>query len=353
MLKYPRSRSGNAFTLVELLTVIAIVGLLIQLLLPAVQAARESARRVQCQNNLRQLALAFQQHELGHKFYPTGGWGYKWTGHPNQGYGKSQPGGWCYNILPYIEQGTLRTLGSGLDEQAPEFSEAILESNAAAISLYYCPSRRPAVAYPYIRRYAPKAGQEGSVLGYASMFPERCRNNQNAPCVVGRSDYAANAGNSFDDGRASGPVSLEAAESHHWEIRGLNGIVYQRSQVRPAQITDGLSHTICVGEKFLYANGYDSGKWRYDDQSAFVGHDFDTLRYTGTKDGAPLVPIRDGIGKNFRKRKTEFGSAHGEGCYYAFCDGAVQFFAYNADPDTHYLRGGINDEALVGLGEGE
>ena len=95
-----RRFTPHGFTLVELLVVIAIIGILIGLLLPAVNSAREAGRRAQCQNNLTQIAKAFLNHESAHGFLPTGGWGTKWMGDPNQGFGKSQPGGWAYNILP-------------------------------------------------------------------------------------------------------------------------------------------------------------------------------------------------------------------------------------------------------------
>src|SRR5215208_1969930 len=101
----------DGFTLVELLVVIAIIGILVALLLPAVQAAREAARRNQCKNNVKNIALGCLLHEDTHKFLPSAGWGRKWSGDPNRGYGENQPGSWIYNILAYIEEQTVHDLG--------------------------------------------------------------------------------------------------------------------------------------------------------------------------------------------------------------------------------------------------
>src|SRR5690349_21627560 len=100
------------FTLVELLVVIAIIGVLVALLLPAVQAAREAARRTQCANHLEQLSLGALLHEDTHQHLPTGGWNWYWSGDPDRGFDRRQPGGWSYTVLPFIEQKALHDLGT-------------------------------------------------------------------------------------------------------------------------------------------------------------------------------------------------------------------------------------------------
>ena len=87
-------RKYAAFTLVELLVVITILGVLMSLLLPAVNTVRESMRRTQCKDNLAQIGSAALQHLAAQGHFPSSGWGYMWTGDPDRGFGARQPGGW-------------------------------------------------------------------------------------------------------------------------------------------------------------------------------------------------------------------------------------------------------------------
>src|SRR6185295_13979573 len=143
--EYRRPRAGWGFTLVELLVVIAIIAILVGFLLPAVQQAREAARRIQCANNLKQIGLAALNHESANKFYPSNGWGWAWVGDPDKGVGPTQPGGWIYNVLPYLEQQALHDSGAGLTGAAK--SAALAKMTTTPVAAFNCPSRRKAIAY--------------------------------------------------------------------------------------------------------------------------------------------------------------------------------------------------------------
>src|SRR5262245_8528822 len=108
----------TGFTLIELLVAIAIIGVLVALLLPAVQRVRETANRVKCANNLKQISLAILNHQVTCRRLPSDGWGWLWIGDPDRASNRKQPGGWIYNILPYLEQSQLHALGVGITTEA-------------------------------------------------------------------------------------------------------------------------------------------------------------------------------------------------------------------------------------------
>jgi prepilin-type N-terminal cleavage/methylation domain-containing protein/prepilin-type processing-associated H-X9-DG protein len=334
-------RSRSAFTLVELLVVIAIIGILVALLLPAIQAAREAARRMQCANNLKQLGLAFQNHYDAQGHLPSSGWGWRWTGEPDRGFGLEQPGGWGFNILPYLEQENIRNLGSGLADGSEGKVAAMLLQVGTPIPAFSCPSRRGALPYPMVRN--------GTL---SNNLPQCSEGN----CEVARSDYAANSG-SVNIEEEGGPGSFVAAEGYESMVDKyarrnviVNGISYQQSMVKMAHITDGTSQTYCLGEKYLNPDNYTTGNDAADDQHILMGMDRDMNGYTGQTrfvlDKRALVPMQDrpGLSVSFN-----FGSAHPSTFHMAFCDGSVHGISYDIDPWIHKILGGRDDGETVDM----
>ena len=322
------------FTLVELLVVITIIGILIALLLPAVQAAREAARIVQCQNNLKQLALGCLQHEETHGFFPTGGWGYYWLGEPDRGYSERQPGGWLYNILPYIEQSALRELGAGMtgaDKQA-----ALQQMVQTPLSVINCPTRRNTMLYTTAHH------------GVWSNLP--------MPDSLCRGDYAINLGDNMSAASwRSGPSSLAIGDSWNaatwnsfFDASAITGISFGHSRIIVADITDGLSKTYLIGEKNVCPDYYFSGDDNGDDSSPFTGQQDDHFRSVGylQSSGSYLVysPTPDTPGAVLN---NHFGSAHAVGLHMAMCDGSVHMINYTIDPEVHRCLGNRMDGFVI------
>jgi prepilin-type N-terminal cleavage/methylation domain-containing protein/prepilin-type processing-associated H-X9-DG protein len=311
----------TAFTLVELLVVIAILAVLLALLLPAVQKVREAAARIQCANNLKQLALASHNHHDVQGHFPTGGWGFNWTGDPDRGYGPPQMGGWVFNVLPFLEQDNLHRAGEGLSGAAK--NAALARRDGTVLSLLICPSRRAAVPYP---NTAPA--------------PHNADHNP----AVGKTDYAANSGDGPRDGYTPQPASFAEGDSPTFTWYGFKetGVVYRRSTVRLTDITDGASQTYLIGEKYIQGDFIATGQDGGDNQSLFVGFDADNCRFTGgpASYASYLPPARDQKGV---RRIYAFGSAHPTTCNFAFADGSVHAISYAIARETHRRLGNRAD----------
>lgn len=322
---------NSAFTLVELLVVIAIIGVLVALLLPAVQAAREAARRTQCNNNLKNLALGALNHESTNGFLPSGGWGYKWTGDPNQGFGGSQPGGWAFSLLPFIEQQPLFDAGKSASN-ATELDAILKTVVGQPVPILTCPSRRPAIAFPYDPQIV------------VSEMARNVPSCQPGDCLVTRADYAGNGGSMNEADAGSGPGSLQAAANYAWPLsddkRPQDGVIYQVSEVEMRQIVHGTSNTALFGERNIDPDHYLDGWAGNDDQSAYIGHDFDSICYTADGPTNILVPLPDtpGVGAY-----STFGGPHPGIFYMAFCDGSVQSISFDVDPEVWRQYGSRDD----------
>jgi prepilin-type N-terminal cleavage/methylation domain-containing protein len=294
------------FTLVELLVVIAIIGILVGLLLPAIQAAREAARRAECANNVKQLALACLLHEEQQRFFPSGGWGYRWVGDSSQGFGADQPGSWLFNILPFVEGSNVYEYGRSLT--GANRLRAVADQNQIVIPYFFCPTRR----LPRTR-------------------PNTFNPYNSAPLtIIVRSDYSANSGD-FGNALMSPPEgpAPNMVPRFNWDNaqRGLTGVCYVKSEIDPAAITDGLSKTFLVGEENLNPQHYETGIPLNDNQGAYTGFNYDNNRVASRQ----FPPGPDTLGQD---RLAAFGSAHSSGWHAACCDGSVSFLAYDLDVVT-------------------
>lgn len=304
----------NGISLIEVLIVVGILGLLVQLTLPAIEESRERARQMECQNNLRQLGVAVLVHESTYKRLPTGGWHYRWIGDPDRGSDKRQPGGWIYNILPFIEQQALHDLGKGQSSQAKRQSANQL--CASPLKLLICPSRRSVKLYPFDSE---------------SPTPR----NYDRPKTAAKTDYAANGGEIST--KASGnPPTIELADTKFtgWiNPKSMSGVIFQRSELKLSDIIDGTTKTYLIGEKYADPNRYLKGDVvPGDDQTMYVGYGYDTIRWAAHHDGRDLCPIRD---EPHKKVKESFGSAHIGGCNFVMCDGSVRTISYDVDAKSH------------------
>jgi len=315
----PKPAHPAGFTLVELLVVIAIIGILVALLLPAVQSARESARTLQCTNNLKQLALACHAHEDAQGHLPANGIHYRYVGNPNKGFGVTQPGGWHYNILPFIEQSSLRELGLGQTDA--EWKETGKQLVGTAVPTFICPTRGAARPFPY-------------TVSAAYQFW-----NINRPATIARSDYAANSGN-----RVGGWCNYILWNSNEKQT----GVIYAHKVLRAADIRDGLGNTYLIGERYIDPNYYLNGSSGGNDQGWSVGHDFDVFRCTDWSPSNPATsatyaPRRDTPGVNVREM---FGSPHAI-FHMALCDGSVQSVSYAIAPEIHWRLGNREDGEVI------
>lgn len=308
----------HGFTLVELLVVIAIIGLLIALLLPAVQAVREAGRRAQCGNNVKQLAAAMLTHNGLQGFLPGGGWGHRWTGDPDRGSGPEQPGGWTYCLLPFLEQVAAYQLGTdgNLKTITAVQRAGALQRESIPQPVFVCPSRRTATLYPRV----------GSQCLYAN------GDNVSGFTRAGAVDYAASGGDATSAQQLWYPGPADWFESTYYDWNTSNaqsntGISFARSRITMDQIADGASNTYLLGEKYLNPDSYATGWDWADDAGMYEGCAWDLYRWSGDS------PRQDTRGLD--SWRSYFGSAHAGGCRLAMCDGSVRFISYEIAPAVH------------------
>jgi prepilin-type N-terminal cleavage/methylation domain-containing protein/prepilin-type processing-associated H-X9-DG protein len=344
------TQKGRGFTLVELLVVIAIIGILIALLLPAIQAAREAARRLECKNHLKQIGAAMHDHASAHKYFPTNGWGWMWVGDPDCGTGSTQPGGWIFNILPFVECMNIYKMQSGYPYTSATHKMAGKRMCEMAIPLFNCPTRRRAILYPY-------SGTSGTdTPNYTSKIDK-----------TPRSDYATNGGSIYCDSMGCslggntgisywGPNDYAQAHSSvtpaAWAhiAQYSNGVFYAGGTLKPDRIIDGLSNTLLVGEKSLNPDHYYTGLSLGDNETMYMGDNGDITRWTawtGTLSTNPSDEYKPRPDRPGSDNWNYFGSAHANGCNFVFCDGAVETISYNVDRLVFMWLGARDDRKTI------
>ncbi|WP_256368973.1 DUF1559 domain-containing protein [Aquisphaera insulae] len=293
---HPGPSRRDAFTLIELLVVIAIIGVLVALLLPAVQAAREQARRSHCQNNLKQIGLALAQYATVHGGLPPG-YVSLWNSIDRV---ETGPGwGWASMILPQLDQ---QALSNQLKFESPMIGPDQLTVRVTNMSVFLCPSDSMPT------RWTATNGETWIFMGkiYSAFEPI---------CDVGGSNYIGVYG--------IGEPGVDG-----------EGVFYRGSFTTYSAITDGLGQTLCVGERSTNLNlGRGQATWvgsvpratfwscapnpfepdagvcvREDGSGMILGH-------TGEGHG-PGDPYGD---------VNQFLSRHGKGSYFLYCDGHVRF----------------------------
>lgn len=198
------ARGTRGFTLIELLVVIAIIAILIALLLPAVQQAREAARRSQCKNNLKQLALALHNYESTHRVFPPGGLGYPyvWSAHAQ--------------LLPFVDQGNLQGLFNYDVPPLNAFNSGSFDATEVGNNDTAARTRIPLLVCPSDKDVVPGAD-------YAGISYPGCGGS------------GLNGSGTSDDG----------------SISNADGVIYSQSRTRFRDVTDGTSNTVLFGEQLL------------------------------------------------------------------------------------------------------
>ena len=355
----PGPRSALGFTLVELLVVIAIIATLIGLLLPAVQSAREAARRTQCKNKLRQIGLAILNVENAVKTFPTSGiepWpNLEWYSAGGKAWGPGRQGlSWAFQILPYLEENAVSNLAR--TDQV----------GGSPISLYFCPTRRNptsntmgGVTYWLMDYASVQPGPSRSESAMHDQYLQLATGGIGLQTTVGCRDAVAFWGVN-DESNNYGPEPRSRLAGSYL---GFKGVIVRSSYLVTAQgakpvllgydspvkvsgIKDGTSKTLMVFEKRLltpYNQGVSvSIDKEGDDRGWSDGHDLDVARST------LCVPYQDSSARVQNQRSAfTAGSAHAAGLNAVLADGSVTTLEYGIDIQIFNRLGHRDDGEVV------
>jgi prepilin-type N-terminal cleavage/methylation domain-containing protein len=339
----PTTRARRGFTLVELLVVIAIIGILIALLLPAVQAAREAARRAQCTNNLKQISLSLHNYHDVNKCFPPGVLPYEPPTRTDGDPRAHRQAGWLVRILPYLEQGAAydQMTFDGVDwtiQHGVQPNSQILD--ALRVDALNCPS--------------------------SNMNTDRSDNDNLGNTFRYQLVNYAGIGGTYLRGSDLATHPTPSYAGYGGGRTTYNGvIVYADQNHKPAamkSIVDGTSNTFCVGEQsspYIDANGnaqdwracnHDGGAWSCGAGGTTANHGVDwwlnvtIVRYP-INYNPPSAPAEANAGY---RRHTIIRSEHPGGAQLALTDGSVRFVSETVDFQTFIRLCDREDRQPVG-----
>jgi prepilin-type processing-associated H-X9-DG protein len=310
-------------TLIELLLVIAIIGTLIALLLPAVQAAREAARRMECANNLKQIGVAVQNYESDRKHYPPGARWERWAPEGK----RRHHGSALVHMLPYIEQ---QALYDAFDFKKLSIDGALFPGTNQPIGeeivpTYICPSDGHNGRHEH-----PRTGQLVGVHNYAaSNGPTEVYDNPACSCGQYGVDWDKYKMAPIDD-----PKNYAGAFSRLYSVN-----------TRPKHITDGLSKTIFFGELRVPCSNHARAGWAQTNNGNGYAATLIPINYDTCNDAAP-DPCNRPCNWNM---EVGFKSAHPGGAQFLFGDGSIHFIRESINHQLYQYLGAKADGQSAGL----
>ena len=320
-----RHNKSRGFTLVELLVVIAIIGILIGMLLPAVQQVREAARRATCMNQIRQIALAAHNYESAHKHFPTAGdHSQGFENEPARTATKFENWGWGYQILPFIEQNNLFDLRASAPNAAPGGVQNL------SVPIFNCPSRGN-------RRSLTAWGDSHALGDYAGVMSSWNFGWR----------YGGWSGFNWQDQQSTTPESAEIwrgiiVKAHNSFLESGVRTFQEFGEIGFGALTDGSSNTFMFGEKSVQAARYTIpvGTWDWWDMPGQLhSADWPTMRGFHASAVGNRFIWRDNMPANERRSASDnnehsFGSAHPGTLVVALGDGSCQTVSFSTDGDT-------------------